>query len=276
MNKRLLPALLLSMLLVACGGRETPAPSATDADTASATADPSLAEPALDGVAAEPALAAGAETPATDAGEPGAATAPPPAEPALANPAGPVAGTDYVEIPGGQPYAPLQGKIEVVEVFAYWCGACAQFEPLVAAWKARQPSDVRFTYVPAVFSPQDNYPRAFFAAESAGILQRTHGPLFSAIHLERSLRQNASVDDIAAFYGKHGADPGQIKSTMQSFAVEARLNQARQFAVRSGIDATPTLVVNGKYRIRGRSLEDNLRIADQLIARERAQVDGAR
>lgn len=276
MNKRLLPALLLSVLLVACGGRETPAPSATDTDNASAAADPALAEPPLDGVAAEPALAAGAETPAIDGGEPGAAAAPPPAEPTMANPVGPVAGTDYFEIRGGQPYAPLQGKVEVVEVFAYWCGACAQFEPLVSAWKARQPADVRFTYVPAVFSPQDNYPRAFFAAESAGILQRTHGPLFSAIHLERSLRQNASIDDIAAFYGKHGADPGQIKSTMQSFAVEARLNQARQFAVRSGIDATPTLVVNGKYRIRGKSLEDNLRIADQLITRERAQASGAR
>ncbi|CAN5587973.1 thiol:disulfide interchange protein DsbA/DsbL [soil metagenome] len=274
MNKRLLPALLLSVLLVACGGREAPAPAAADA--VSAADDRTLAEPALDGVAAEPALAAGADAQAADDRVPGTTAAPPPAGPTPASPGGPVAGTDYFEITGGQPYAPLQGKVEVVEVFAYWCGACAQFEPLVSAWKARQPSDVRFTHVPAVFSPQDNYPRAFFAAESAGILQRTHGPMFSAIHIERSLRQNASIDDLAAFYGKHGADPGQIKSTMQSFAVEARLNQARQFAVRSGVAPTPTMVVNGKYRIRGRSLEDNLRIAEQLIARERAQASGAR
>ena len=182
----------------------------------------------------------------------------------------PVAGVDYVEIPGGKPYAPLDGKVEVVEVFAYWCAHCAQFDPLVTAWKAKLPADVRFTYLPAVFSADDQYPRAFFAAETAGILDRVHGPLFRAIHIERSLRPNAGVDDIVAFLGKQGADEAQIKSTMQSFAINAKLNRAKQFAIRSGIEATPTLVVNGKYRVRGQSHEDGLRIAEQLIARERA------
>jgi thiol:disulfide interchange protein DsbA len=30
------------------------------------------------------------------------------------------------------------------------------------------------------------------------------------------------------------------------------------------------VVVNGKYKVRGRSLDDILRITDQLVARERA------
>jgi thiol:disulfide interchange protein DsbA len=37
-----------------------------------------------------------------------------------------------------------------------------------------------------------------------------------------------------------------------------------------GANSTPTLVVNGKYRVVGNSFEDMLRIASQLIARERA------
>jgi len=41
--------------------------------------------------------------------------------------------------------------------------------------------------------------------------------------------------------------------------------------VRSGVEGTPTLIINGRYRVMGRRLEDILVIADQLIARERAQ-----
>ena len=36
----------------------------------------------------------------------------------------------------------------------------------------------------------------------------------------------------------------------------------------------PTLVVDGKYRVLGRSYEDMLRITDALIARERAARGG--
>lgn len=275
MNKRqlLAPLVLSALLLAACSRQEAPPPAATVEPAP--MAETTTAEPAMDPTVAEPvadAAAPAAPAPADGAIGPVAATA----DPAAQGP-GPAAGTDYVEIRGGQPYAPLEGKVEVVEVFAYWCGACAQFDPLVSAWSKRQPADVRFSYVPAVFSDQDNFPRAFFAAETAGVLPRTHTALFSAIHLERSLRQNAGIDDIAAFYGKQGVDAAQMKSTMQSFAINAKLNRAKQFAMRSGIDQTPTLVVNGRYRIRGRSHEDTLRIADQLIARERAaaQAGGA-
>lgn len=40
----------------------------------------------------------------------------------------PVVGQDYVEISDGQPFAPLAGKIEVVEIFGYTCVHCAHFE----------------------------------------------------------------------------------------------------------------------------------------------------
>ena len=57
---------------------------------------------------------------------------------------------------------------------------------------------------------------------------------------------------------------------MNSFAVNGKLNKAKQFAVRSQIGGTPSLIVNGKYLVKGRSWDDMLRITDQLIAQERA------
>ena len=186
-----------------------------------------------------------------------------------AAPAAPVVGTDYVEIEGGQPYQPLAGKIEVAEVFAYWCHHCADFQPKVDAWKRTLPRDVRFTYVPAVFSRQDPFARAYFAAERAGALGKTHDALFRAIHAEQSLAKNATVDEIAAFYGERGLDAARMREAMLSPALDDKLAHARQFAVRSGVDGTPTLIVNGRYRVQARTLDDALRIAAQLIAMQR-------
>jgi protein dithiol oxidoreductase (disulfide-forming) len=182
----------------------------------------------------------------------------------------PVAGEDYVLIDGGQPYQPLAGKkIEVVEVFGYWCHHCAEFQPRVEAWKQNLPADVRFTYVPAVFSDDDPYARAYFAAADAGALGRTHDEMFRAIHDDRILATNATIDEIAWFYGEHGLVPAKMKSAMTSAATTARLQRAREFALRSGVEGTPSLVINGRYRVRGRTHEDTLRIASQLIAQLR-------
>ena len=188
-----------------------------------------------------------------------------------ATPAQPVAGEDYVLIDGGQPYQPLAGsKIEVVEVFGYWCHHCAEFQPRVEAWKQALPADVRFTYVPAVFSDDDAFARAYFAAADAGALGRTHDELFRAIHDDRILATNATIDEIAWFYGEHGLVPAKMKAAMTSTATTARLQGARDFALRSGVEGTPSLVINGRYRVRGRTHDDTLRIASQLIAQLRA------
>src|SRR3546814_6257991 len=75
----------------------------------------------------------------------------------------------------------------VVEVFGYVCPACANFQPLVSSWKTRLPSDVRFSYVPALFGGTwDDYARAFYAAESMGLVDRTHDAMYQAIHIERT------------------------------------------------------------------------------------------
>ena len=159
-------------------------------------------------------------------------------------------------------------------MFGYTCPACARFEPLVSAWKARQPAYVRFTPVAAPFGGYwMPYAKAFYAADSMGLREKTHDAMFQAVHVDRSLpAQGVTDEQIAAFYASHGANAQEFANTMSSFAVDARMKRATQFLQRSGVDATPTIVVDGKYRIAsGQPYEDVLRITDHLVARARAE-----
>ncbi|AWH47038.1 thiol:disulfide interchange protein DsbA/DsbL [Stenotrophomonas sp. ZAC14A_NAIMI4_1] len=234
-------------------------------------ATPAAAEPAAEPAAtpaAEPAAGAeGAAPAATDT-----AAAPAPTTTALTGPA-PVEGADYQLISNGQPFQPAAGKVEVVEIFGYVCPACAAFQPLVGPWKAGLPSDVNFVYVPAMFGGTwDNYARAFYAAQTLGVQEKTHEALYAAIHSQQTLKGERgadSVDDIAKFYAGYGVDPKQFAATMGSFAVNAKTNSAKQFAQRSQISGTPSIIINGKYLVKGKTFPDMLRIADHLIARER-------
>lgn len=257
-------ALLLALLaLGAC--KQQPADGATPAATGDAPA--AATQPAAnDNSATIAAIDAQAQSAASSIAA--AALAGPPL----------VAGTDYVEIRNGQPFDPLDGKVEVVEIFSYVCPACARFQPLVSAWKKTLPPNVRFTYVPAAFGgPWIPYARAYYVAEQTpGLLDKTHDALFHAIHLDQTLKGERGQDSdaqIAAFYAKYGADPQQFVGTMNSFAIDAKLNRAKQFIERSFVGdtaSTPTIVVNGKYRVKGTSYEDLLRIATRLIADQQA------
>jgi len=183
----------------------------------------------------------------------------------------PAEGTDYVRIDDGQRWKPEPGTIEVVEIFSYACGHCDQFRPMLDAWKRKAGGDVRVHYLPAAYSPDDAYARGYFAIEALGRVAQLHPLLFDAIHREYSLPpRGASGGEMAAFLAAQGLDAAKVRAAMASPATDEKMNAAREFAVRSGLQGTPTLIINGKYRVLGRTLGDSLRIADGLIAMERA------
>ncbi|GAB3347582.1 thiol:disulfide interchange protein DsbA/DsbL [Lysobacter tyrosinilyticus] len=258
MNLRLASLLLALLTLAACSQQQTPETAAPAATTPTATA-PTEATPA-----AAPAAPIAAEPEA-----PNNNPIVPPQGPA------PVAGTDYEVIAGGQPYQPADGKIEVVEVFGYVCPACASFHPVVSEWEKKLPADVHFTFVPAPFGPEwIPYAKGYYVAESMGLVKRSHDALITAIHAKHTMPGEGDKPDeqkIANFYAAYGADPAQFLAAMNSFATNSKVERGKQFMARSGVSSTPTLVINGKYRVSGgKSWEDKLRIADHLIAMERA------
>ena len=122
----------------------------------------------------------------------------------------PTEGVDYVLVDGGRPYRPLQGKIEVVEVFAYWCPHCADFQPSIDAWKRGLPKDVRFTYVPLATENGDPQSRAYFTAEALGAVERTHAALFRAMHDDGTMPMNPSDGELQGWLAGQGLSAAKL------------------------------------------------------------------
>ena len=102
------------------------------------------------------------------------------------------------------------------------------------------------TELPAAFGGYwTPYARAFYTAETLGVLAQTHDAVFAAIHLQRRLPVNANVGaaELAPFYAQFGVDAKRFTDTFNSFGVDAKINRARQFATRAKIEGTPSLVV---------------------------------
>lgn len=189
-------------------------------------------------------------------------------------PNAPRLGIDYEVLPTPQPTFG-QGKIEVAEVFMYTCIHCAQAQPSISQWQKRKAADIRFEYVPAIFGGvADNFARAYFAAQAMGVLEKTHDSVFRAVFIEKKIR-SGTLEEIADLYASYGVDRAKFLATMNSFAVTSKLAKARQFSLRTGVNATPTFVVNGKYRAmntRDRGHDGLIATIEFLVAKERAAM----
>ena len=106
-------------------------------------------------------------------------------------------------------------------------------------------------------------------AQVLGVAGTTHEAMFQALHTDGTLPlRNATPGEIAPFYARYGVDPAKFQAAYDGADVAQRVEKAGQFIRRSGVEGTPTLVVNGRYRVIGHDFDDVLRIADQLVARE--------
>ena len=193
------------------------------------------------------------------------------------------AGKQYFLVEPPQPTT-TGDKIEVLEVFSYACPACNAFQTIANKIKSDLPKNAQMAYLPAAFRTDEDWPvfqRAFFAAQALGLVEKTHDAMFDAVWKEGSLKINdpvshklvqpmPTIDDIAKFYAKYGVKAEDFVGTANSFAVNAKIKRADAQVKAYGVDSTPTIIVNGKYRVLGKTFPDMLRIADALIAQESA------
>ena len=185
-----------------------------------------------------------------------------------------IEGRNYVSLVPAQHTNVAAGKVEVMEVFSYGCIACNNFQPVVEQLKRNLPPNAQLAFLPASFNPAEDWPmlqRAFFAAQSLGIAERTHQGMFDAVWKTGEL----AISDPATHRLKDPQpsieDAADCYARMAGVKREAFLAAARSFDVDVKIPGTPCIIVNGKYRVIMDSLKtsyDLIDLVNYLVARE--------
>ncbi len=255
MLKRL-PILCVALLaLAAChhdngnSSATAPAPASTSTPASAASTPPSPPAAPAPAVSASPTAAsttasAAAVAPFVDSGKW-------------------VEGKNYFRIEPAQPTS-HPGKIEVTEVFSYGCPACNAFHKTADQIAKSLPADAVMNYLPASFRPDENWPmyqRAFYAAQALGVAGKTQDAMFDAIWKTGELATDnlttgqlkpraawPTIDDAAKFYAKYGVNPKEFVAVANSFSVNVKMKRADELVKAYGVDGTPTMIVDGKYR----------------------------
>jgi thiol:disulfide interchange protein DsbA len=205
-----------------------------------------------------------------------------------------VEGSNYFLIRPAQATAVAPGKIEVTEVFSYACPACNKFYPVANRLRAALPANAELDFVPAAFRPDEDWPmfqRAFCTAQLLGIDKQTHDAMFDAVWKTGELAvmdartrtpkvPAPSIEDVAKFYARvAGVKAETFVATARSFGVDVKIRQADQLIMADQVDQTPTVIVNGKYRLTVPSAggEDQLiELVQWLVAQQSAGAKAPR
>jgi thiol:disulfide interchange protein DsbA len=163
-------------------------------------------------------------------------------------------------------------KVEVIEFFWYGCPHCYDFEPILESWVKKLPANVDFIRQPAAFSDLwAKHAKAFYVAQALGVLDQVHADLFDA--LQNKHQKLESEEQLAAFFTAHGVKEADFHEAYNSFLVDTKVRQAAVTPARYGVTGVPVLIVNGKYKVDGKSAgshEKMIEVVTQLIKKEAA------
>ena len=196
-------------------------------------------------------------------------------------------GRHYFRIDSTKRTSTPPGVVEVMEVFSYGCPACFQFVPVVNKLQASLPANAKMVYLPASFNPSEDWPmfqRAYYAAQALGVADKTHDPMFDAVWkpggelaisnpTTRQLKKPLpSIEDAARWYNKRaGVAVDKFVSTANSFAVDVKMKAADDLIAAYQVDRTPTIIVNGRYRLHAESAggyDQLIELVKYLVAKE--------
>jgi thiol:disulfide interchange protein DsbA len=148
-------------------------------------------------------------------------------------------------------------KIEVLEFFSYGCPHCADFNPVLTAWVAKQQGDVVVKKVPITFGRAAwvGIAKLYYTLEVTGDLHRLESDVFKAIHVERqNLFEEKALTEWAV---KKGVDPKKFSETFNSFGVMSKVKRGDQMAQAYKIQGVPALAVDGKYLVGGKDFNEH-------------------
>jgi thiol:disulfide interchange protein DsbA len=145
------------------------------------------------------------------------------------------------------------GKVEVVEIFWYGCGACFVLDPYLESWKKNgKPAHVEFVRVPVTWNAAAKlHARLYYTLQALKQDERLHTKVFDTIHRGGNGllgRDEASTLPVMLKWAEeNGIERKAFTDAWNSMWVNTRLRQADEIVRRYRAEGTPFMAVNGRY-----------------------------
>jgi protein-disulfide isomerase len=137
---------------------------------------------------------------------------------------------------------PQDAPVTIVAYGDFQCGACRTAEEAVRTLQAEDPDGVRYVY--RHFPVADAHEAALPAAEVAE-LAATHDAFWEFHDATYRAKRAPSRETLVQVAGKLGIDAPEVDATLDEHRYADRIAEDFDTGVRSGVDGTPTLFVNG-------------------------------
>jgi thiol:disulfide interchange protein DsbA len=167
----------------------------------------------------------------------------------------------------------------VTEIFSYGCPACNVFQPYMQSLDKKFPATA-MDYLPASWIVGEDwhvFQRAYLTAKALGVARKAHDQMFAAVWSTGELAVSdtrtgrprsplPSMQDVARFYQRvTGVPEAKFVETSRSFSVDAECRRVDALIKAYRAESTPTIVVNGKYRLEPRNAGTEQQAVDLVL-----------
>ncbi|GHG72453.1 thiol:disulfide interchange protein [Alishewanella longhuensis] len=181
-------------------------------------------------------------------------------------------GQHYSMLPS--PVTEPELKHYLTEFFWLGCPHCQNFEPLLKGYLQANPQVTLIRKHPALGERW-----AIDASVFYGLQLNGHGHLVEdlfALYRQTRIEKNALPDlnTINAFLRQHNIDPVTFSDLVKTEAVASAMEQANREMLDNRISGVPSLIVKGKYLVKGeqpadvKTAEDYYQLLDYLLSKE--------
>lgn len=155
-------------------------------------------------------------------------------------------GVEFDTLSTPQPVADA-GKVEVLEIFGYFCPHCAAWDAELQQWAKQQGKTINFRRLVVYKKPEvtEFQQRMYLSLQAIGKLDELHPKIFAAIQGQH-LRLE-SEDAIINYVVSQGVDRNRFVEQFNSFSIQTTARKLTQSLPNYQSNTVPTIVIDGRF-----------------------------
>jgi thiol:disulfide interchange protein DsbA len=146
---------------------------------------------------------------------------------------------------------------EIIDFFSFYCNACYQFQPFSQMLKDEYGDDFKKYQVQFIAAQGmgDTIVQAWATAVVLDVTDEVAPAIFRQHFAQRQM--SSSLGDLEDIFASVGVDRDEFEKAYNSFPVRSLANRMKREAETYNVRATPTYIINGRYRMKSEAFRDS-------------------